>query len=114
VTVRRIGQPAGYAFRRSADGQRAELRDGCGRLLSDDPLASFLADDLVKVRQIGDCFLREYDDAALSVPLIRAYPGRTSLITGTRPFTRLFTTDPIGPETDARDGWAGLGGQASG
>jgi len=112
VTLGRAEQPAAYRIHPSPDRQRLSIVDASGRQFDEEDYHTFLLDDTVKVRFLRECFLREYDDVALSVPLIRAYPGRTSLITRTRPFPRLFATDPVGPGTDVHEVWSGLTGGA--
>jgi hypothetical protein len=105
VTLGRAGQPARYTIAPGGGGERVQLRDAAGDLLAEEERTRFLADDLAKVRFLRECFQREYADDALSVPLVRAYPGRTSLIRQGRPFPRLLATDPVGPGTDVREVW---------
>jgi hypothetical protein len=112
VTLGRAGQPAAYRIHPSPGRHRMSIVDSSGGRLDEEDYHAFLLDDTAKVRFLRECFSREYDDAALSVPLIRAYPGRTSLITRTRPFPRLFATDPVGPGTDVHEVWSGPVGVA--
>jgi hypothetical protein len=102
LALNRLGHPVSYRIR--CDRSGLALLDGAGQLVAQetDP-----GDDAARVRLLRACFFLEYDDEALSVPLIRAYPGRTSLITQTRPFPRFFGTDPIGPSTSAVPVWPG-------
>jgi hypothetical protein len=86
----------------------AELVDRDGAVIAAVEHTAFHSDDLARVRLLCAAFRTQYDDDALSIPLIRAYPGRTSLIRETRPFPRLLRGDPIGPGTDTFDPWGYL------
>ena len=102
LTLGRAGQPASPLI--NADRGRVSLVDSRGRVLAEEEDDG---DDATRVRLLGACFRREYADEALSVPFVRAYPGRTSLITRCRPFPQLFTTDPVSPRTDVVPAWPG-------
>jgi hypothetical protein len=103
LTLRRAGQPVAYTVAPSPRGGPMCLLDAAGRRLDEEETGRFRDDDAVKVRFLRECFLREYADDALSVPLVRAYPGLTSLIRRGREFPRLFASDPVGPATEVRD-----------
>lgn len=109
LTLGRIGRDTEYLIAPTADGGRVCLADPNGQVLAAEDTGAFVRDDHARIRILCAGFLAEYDDDTLSIPLVRAYPGRTSLIHRTRPFSRLFRHDPIGPGTDAHDPWAYLG-----
>lgn len=114
LTLGRVGQPVGYRIVGSTDRRRMSIIDASDKPLASEDYHTFLRDDSVKVRFLRECLLREYADEALSVPLVRAYPGCTSLITRGRPFHRLFASDPVGPGTDVREPWTMLAGSTGG
>lgn len=102
LTIGRTGRPYEYAIT-APDDRTVCLVDATGTVATRADRHTFLGDDLTKVRFLRECFLSEYADDALSVPLVRCYPGRTSLITSGRVFPRLFRTDPVGPATRIRE-----------
>jgi hypothetical protein len=103
VTLGRLGAGAEYAIR--AHGPTIGLFTATGHQLTSVPAAEFARDDLSRVRLLRECFLAEYADQALSVPLVRGYPGLTSLIRHRRAFPQLFASDPVGPSTVVVEPW---------
>lgn len=114
LTLGRVRRPVEYAVLGSPDGGRLRLVDAAGQVLAEADRDVVLRDDLAKVRLLRDCFLAEYPDHALSMPLVRPYPGLTSLISPGRRFDRLFRTDPVGPTTSVNEPWARVAGVPTG
>jgi hypothetical protein len=96
VEIGRLGGPAEYVIRR--DGDRVVAADRAGRVLATTAAGRFAADDPAKVELIGACFLDAYEDETLSLPLVRGYPGLTSLIRRYRSFVAVLADEP-GPAT---------------
>ncbi|HEY4028531.1 MAG TPA: hypothetical protein VGO86_19045 [Candidatus Dormibacteraeota bacterium] len=103
-TLDRLPRGAGWAvLTRLADGMAFRFEEGPAGLSATGAagiglatVASdvFLRDDAAQLRLLSAVFRSVYDDVALSVPLVRPYPGLTSLITRRRPFPRMFAADP--------------------
>ena len=102
VTIDRHGGAEGYAVRRDGDTVQA-LRSGT--VLASEPAGLFATDDEAKVRLLGACFLDAYDDDALSVPLVRGYPGLTSLIREHREFPLVLSGEPAPRTAPSRWLW---------
>lgn len=110
VAISRLGGTGdGYVVDRVGDAVRA-LRSGT--VLAAEPAALFAADDEAKVRLLGACFLDAYDDDALSVPLVRGYPGRTSLIRTYREYPLALAGEPAPRTAPARWLWDPVAGRA--
>jgi hypothetical protein len=104
VTVGRLSHGPEYTVQRVGDDEVA-ARHESGRTLVTEPAQLLGSDDRAVARLLAGCFLDAYADEALSVPLVRGYPGTTSLIDRYREIPVVLPGEPRPRTAPARWLW---------